>query len=424
MPFDSAKVWVKAGDGGGGVVSFRREKFVPQGGPDGGDGGRGGSVYLRADKGASTLLPFTRRRHVKAQPGAKGEGGNRHGKKGQDVYIAVPPGTLVYDDATGDLLADLNEPGAELMVARGGRGGLGNSHFATSTNQAPRIAQKGEPGEERWIRLELKLIADVGIVGFPNAGKSTLLAAASRAAPKIADYPFTTLEPNLGVVDLGYGPDEQLVLADVPGLIEGAHMGVGLGHSFLRHVERTRVLIHLLDGTGDDPIQAFDAINAELELFDPALRRKPQVVAVNKVDLPEVRARLPDLERALEEHGIAVMPISAATGESVRPLMQRALTLLNEERRRAPETPAPVEQVPVLRPAALERWEVAPEPGGYRVTGRRVERAVAMTDLENPEAVEFLQRILERMGVTAALERAGVKPGDTVRFGKHELEWE
>src|SRR5919199_1108342 len=353
MPFDTAKIWVKAGDGGAGVVSFRREKFVPQGGPDGGDGGRGGSVCLRADKGVSTLLAFTRRRHVKAEPGAKGEGGNRHGKKGQDVYIAVPPGTLVYDDATGDLLADLNEPGAELMVARGGRGGLGNSHFATSTNQAPRIAQKGEPGEERWIRLELKLIADVGIVGFPNAGKSTLLAAVSRAAPKIADYPFTTLEPNLGVVDLGYGPDEQLVLADIPGLIEGAHMGVGLGHSFLRHVERTRVLIHLLDGTGDDPIQAFDAINAELELFDPALRRKPQVVAVNKVDLPEVRARLPELERAFKEHGIAVMAISAATGENVRPLMQRVLTLLNEERRRAPETPPPVEQVPILRPAAL-----------------------------------------------------------------------
>src|SRR5262249_21825042 len=248
-----------------------------------------------------------------------------------------------------------------------------------------------------------------------------------RAAPKIADYPFTTLEPNLGVVDLGYGPDEQLVLADIPGLIEGAHMGVGLGHSFLRHVERTRVLIHLLDGTGDDPLQAFDAINAELELFDAALRRKPQVVAINKIDLPEVRARLPELERALGEHGIAVMPISAATGENVRPLMQRALTLLNEERRRAPETPARVEPVPVLRPrpegTRLERWEVAPEPGGYRVTGRRVERAVAMTDLENPEAVEFLQRILERMGVTAALERAGVKPGDTVRFGKHELEW-
>jgi GTPase len=423
MSFDTAKIWVKAGDGGGGVVSFRREKFVPQGGPDGGDGGRGGTVYLRAEKGVSTLLPFTRRRHVRAESGAKGEGGNRHGKKGQDIYVAVPPGTLIYDDATGDLLADLNEPAAELMVARGGRGGLGNSHFTTSTNQAPRIAQKGEPGEERWIRLELKLIADVGIVGFPNAGKSTLLASASRAAPKIADYPFTTLEPNLGVVDLGYGPDDQIVLADIPGLIEGAHMGVGLGHSFLRHVERTRVLIHLLDGTGDDPIQAFDAINAELELFDPTVRRKPQVVAINKIDLAEVRARLPELERALKEHGIAVMPISAATGAGVRPLMQRALTLLNEERRRAPEILAAVEPVPVLRPAPFERWEVALEPGGYRVTGRRVERAVAMTDLENSEAVEFLQRILERMGVTSALERAGVKPGDTVRFGKHELEW-
>src|SRR5438067_12165734 len=240
MPIDvdEARIWVKAGDGGNGVVSFRREKFVPLGGPDGGNGGRGGSVYLRADAGASTLQPFERRRHVKAPAGAKGQGARRHGKKGEDVHLPVPPGTLVYDDATGELLADLAEPGAEVMVARGGRGGLGNTHFATSTNQAPRIAQKGEPGEERWIRLELKLIADVGIVGFPNAGKSTLLASASRAEPKIADYPFTTLEPNLGVVDLGYGPEDQLVLADIPGLIEGAHMGVGLGHSFLRHVER------------------------------------------------------------------------------------------------------------------------------------------------------------------------------------------
>src|SRR5438132_5235343 len=287
MSFDTAKIWVKAGDGGGGVVSFRREKFVPQGGPDGGDGGRGGSIYLRADKSASTLLPFTRRRHIKAEAGSKGEGGNRHGKKGQDVHIAVPPGTLVYDDATGDRLADLNEPDAEVMVARGGRSGLGNSHFATSTNQAPRIAQKGEPGEERWIRLELKLIADVGIVGFPNAGKSTLLASASRAEPKIADYPFTTLEPNLGVVDVGY---DQFVLADIPGLIEGAHRGIGLGHAFLRHVERTRVLIHLIDGTVGDPVAAFDAINEELELFDAALRRKPQVVAINKIDIAEVRA--------------------------------------------------------------------------------------------------------------------------------------
>lgn len=425
MSFDTAKVWVKAGGGGNGIVSFRREKFVPQGGPDGGDGGRGGSVFLKADKGTSTLLPFNRRRHIRGEPGVRGEGGNRHGKKGLDVHVPVPPGTLVYDDATGDLIADLNEPAAEVMVARGGRGGLGNSHFATSTNQAPRIAQKGEPGEERWLRLELKLIADVGIVGFPNAGKSTLLAAASQATPKVADYPFTTLEPNLGVVDMGYGVDDQFVLADIPGLIEGAHQGIGLGHSFLRHVERTRVLIHLVDGSVEDPLAAFDAINAELELFDVAMRRKPQVLAINKIDIPEVRSRLPDLERAFAAHGIEVMGVSAATRENVRAVLQRAHQLLLAERARAPVelVNGPVPTVPVLRPGAQERFDVVAEPGGYRVTGRRVERTVAMTDLTNEEAVEFLQRVLERMGVSKALERAGVKPGDAVRFGKHELVW-
>jgi GTP-binding protein len=420
VPFDSAKIWVKGGDGGNGVVSFRREKFVPLGGPDGGDGGRGGSVYLRADPGARTLQMFERRRQVKAGPGAKGEGANRHGKKGVDVRLTVPPGTLVYDDATGELLADLAEKDAEVMVARGGRGGLGNSHFATSTNQAPRIAQKGEPGEERWIRLELKLIADVGVVGFPNAGKSTLLAAASRATPKIADYPFTTLEPNLGVVDVGY---DQFVLADIPGLIEGAHRGIGLGHAFLRHVERTRVLIHLVDGGVENPPEVFDAINAELELFDPKLRQKPQVVAINKIDIPEVRARLPELAREFGEHGVEILGISAATGENVADLMKGVLKLLAEERQRAPEVEA-AERVPILRPAALERFEVTEEPGGYRVSGRRVERAVAMTDLENPEAVDFLRRILDRMGVSRALERAGIKPGDAVRFGKHQIHWE
>jgi GTP-binding protein len=423
VPFDTARIWVKGGDGGNGVVSFRREKFVPLGGPDGGDGGRGGSIYLTASRDASTLNLFGRRRHIRADHGMRGDGGKRHGRKGSDVHLTVPPGTLVYDDGTGDLIADLAEPGAEVMVGRGGRGGLGNSHFATSTNQTPRIAQKGEPGEERWLRLELKLIADVGIVGFPNAGKSTLLAAATRAQPKVAEYPFTTLEPNLGVVDLD---EESFVVADIPGLIEGAHQGVGLGHAFLRHVERTRVLIHLVDGAVDDPLHAFDAINAELELFDPALRQKPQVVALNKIDLPDVRARVLSIERRFAAHGVEALAVSAATRENVQVVMQRAMALLRVERKR----PAPAvdvrrpEVVPILRPTAVDSFEVAAEASGFRVTGRRVERAVAMTDLENSEAIEFLQRILERMGVTAALERAGVKPGDAVRFGKHELLWQ
>ena len=418
MAFDTAKIHVKAGDGGAGALSFRREKFVPEGGPDGGDGGRGGSIYMYAEKGASTLYAFQHRKHVRAEPGGKGGGNNRHGKKGADIRLAVPPGTLVYDDGTGELLADLAEPGAEVMIARSGRGGLGNTHFKTSTNQAPRIAQKGEPGEERWIRLELKLIADVGIVGFPNAGKSTLLGQVSRARPKIADYPFTTLEPNLGVVQ-GHG-DDTMVVADIPGLIEGAHQGVGLGHSFLRHVERTRVLIHLVDGGVEDPQATFDAINEELELFDPKLRAKPQVVAINKIDIPEVRERLPSLLTAFGD--LQVLPISAATGEGVPELVYRVMEVLKEERARAPAEEAP-ELIPVLRPAAVDRFDVLREAGGFRVTGRRVERAVAMTDLENEDAVAFLRRVLDRLGVTKELERAGAKPGDTVRFGKEEMEW-
>jgi GTP-binding protein len=418
MAFDTAKLHVKAGDGGAGALSFRREKFVPEGGPDGGDGGRGGSIYMYAEKGASTLYAFQYKKHIRGESGGKGGGNNRHGKKGGDIRLAVPPGTLVYDDGTGELLADLAEPGAEVMVARAGRGGLGNTHFKTSTNQAPRIAQKGEPGEERWIRLELKLIADVGIVGFPNAGKSTLLAQISRARPKIADYPFTTLEPNLGVVQ-GHG-DDTMVVADIPGLIEGAHQGVGLGHSFLRHVERTRVLIHLVDGGVEDPQATFDAINEELELFDPKLRAKPQVVAINKIDIPEVRERLPSLLTAFGD--LQVLPISAATGEGVPELVYRVMEVLKEERARPPAEEAPA-VIPVLRPGAVDRFEVLKEAGAYRVTGRRVERAVAMTDLGNEDAVAFLRRILDRMGVTQALEKAGVKSGDTVRFGKEEMEW-
>ena len=421
MAFDSAKFWVKAGDGGNGVVSFRREKFVQLGGPDGGDGGRGGSVYLVATPGASTLRMFERRRHVRGDAGGNGATKNCHGKKGGDLRLDVPLGTLVTDDATGALLADLAEEGAEVMIARGGKGGLGNSHFATSTNQAPRIAQKGEEAEERWIRLEMKLIADVGVVGFPNAGKSTLLASVSHATPKVADYPFTTLEPNLGVIDVGY---DQFVLADIPGLIEGAHRGVGLGHDFLRHIERTRVLIHLVDGSVDDPLQAFDAINDELELFDPALRQKPQIVTINKIDLEEVQERLPDLIAQFKAHGLTVHAISAATRSGVDELMRAALAMQVEERaRELAETP-PVDRVPVLRPTARETFQVTTEDGVLRVVGKRVERTVAMTDLENPEALVFLRRIFDRIGVTKALVRAGVKPEDEVRIGKHSIEWE
>jgi GTP-binding protein len=419
MAFDTARILVKAGDGGAGAISMRREKFVPQGGPDGGDGGRGGSIYLVAESGSSTLQKFERQRHVRADAGGKGSGGNRHGKKGGDLRLPVPAGTLVYDDATGDLIVDLAATGQETMIGRGGRGGLGNSHFATSTNQAPRMAQKGEPGEERWIRLVLKLIADVGIVGFPNVGKSTLLAAVSRANPKVADYPFTTLEPNLGVVDVGW---EQFVLADIPGLIEGAHRGVGLGHSFLRHVERTRVLIHLLDGSqvDPDPYEAFDLINAELEMFDAALRQKPQIVTINKIDLPEVRDRLPELTQRFADAGVTIRTISAATGEGVSDVMVAALAMRNAVMSEELERDE-IAHVPVLRPAAADIVRIVPDGNAYRITGRRVERAVAMTDLQNDEALAFLWRVFDRIGVRKELEKRAVGADVPLVCGKWQI---
>src|SRR5512142_415147 len=289
MFLDRVKIWVRAGDGGDGAATFRKEAHVPRGGPDGGDGGRGGSIEARVDPGQTTLRDFQHRHHFRATPGGRGERARRHGKAGEDLFLEVPPGTAVYDDGTGELIADLVASGQAALVARGGRGGLGNTHFATSTHQAPKHAQKGEPGEERWLRLELRLIADVGLVGLPNAGKSTLLAALTAARPKIADYPFTTLEPNLGVMELGDDDPRRPTIADVPGLIEGASEGAGLGHAFLRHVERTRILVHVVDGSGRDPAWDYGVIREELRAHDEALLDKPTLVAFNKID--EARAR-------------------------------------------------------------------------------------------------------------------------------------
>src|SRR5579875_2211941 len=303
MFYDHIKIFVKAGNGGAGALHFRREKFVPRGGPDGGDGGRGGSVYVEADPGLNTLYRYAHKRSFSAESGAAGAGNRRHGKAGNNLTLFVPVGTVVRDEESGEILADLDEPGARVMVARGGRGGLGNTHFATATRQAPRVAEKGEPGEERWVLFELKLIADVGIVGLPNAGKSTLLSHISAARPKIADYPFTTLSPNLGVADLDADGERTFVAADIPGLIEGAHSGAGLGHEFLRHVERTRVFVHLLDGsagTPDEILRAFDVINNELELYQEGLSRRPMVVGFNKMDLPDAAEKLPAVRRGLE----------------------------------------------------------------------------------------------------------------------------
>lgn len=415
--FDQVKIYVEAGPGGDGCVSFRREKYVPLGGPNGGNGGRGGDVYLEADPHLNTLISFKGHRHFKAQRGGHGKGKNMQGRKGEDVHLSVPPGTAVRDAETGELLADLTASGQTAVLAHGGRGGLGNAAFASATNQAPRIAERGDPGESRWLILELKLIADVGIVGCPNAGKSTLLAAVSAARPKIADYPFTTLVPNLGMVSID---DRDFVMVDIPGLIEGAHEGAGLGHEFLRHVERTRVLIHLLDGASADPLQDLDDINEELRLFNPSLAGKPQLVVLNKMDLPQARELWPVVEEEVERRGMPVCCISAATGSGVREMLYLALQLLNS----LPEEEAEPEETAIFRPPEDdEGFTISVESDGFRISGKRVERLVGRTDWRYEESIRRLHRALESIGVTEAMEEAGVQKGDTVYIGDAELEW-
>jgi GTP-binding protein len=416
--FDEAKIFVQAGDGGNGCVSFRREKYVPHGGPDGGHGGKGGDVVLVVDPRLNTLLSFRKRVHFRAQHGAHGQGKNKQGKSANDLLIRVPPGTVARDAETGELIADLVAPSARAIVARAGRGGRGNSAFASSTNQAPRWAEKGEPGQARWIKLELKLLADVGIIGLPNAGKSTLLASVTAARPKIADYPFTTLTPNLGVAVVD---GREIVLADIPGLIEGAHAGAGLGDKFLRHIERTRVLVHLLDGALDDPLAAFETINRELAEYDTRLATKPQIVALNKLDLPHARAQWHRVQKAMAQRALDAFAISAATGEGVRELLRAVAVKLAEMPR---ELPAVEEELPVIRPAEDENaFAVSREGHAFRVRGKKVERVVAMTNFDQEEAILRLHRVFNAMGVTTALEKAGVRPGDMVRIGEVELEW-
>jgi len=421
MLFDEAKIYVRSGDGGDGCVSFRREKYVPFGGPDGGNGGNGGDVYLVADRNLNTLVHFKQRVHFKAERGERGRGKNQQGKQGEDQRVRVPPGTVVYDADTGEPLADLVEDGQAVRVAKGGQGGRGNAVFATPTHQAPRLAEHGEPGQERWLRLELKLIADVGLVGMPNAGKSTLLSVVSAARPKIADYPFTTLQPNLGVVQID--TYQAFVLADLPGLIEGASEGVGLGHQFLRHVERTRLLIHLLDGVSVDPLADYETINHELVQYSEMLAAKPQIVALNKIDLPDAQAQWPSVQRVMKERGIEAYAISAVTGQGVKALMQRTLALLST----LPAShPAPTEGA-VFRPAerdASRTFAVEREQSGWRVRGAQVERIAAMTPFVLPEAAARFQRQLQALGITDALKEAGVQPGDIVRIGARELEWQ
>jgi GTP-binding protein len=426
---DRARIWVKAGDGGNGSASFRREKYVPRGGPDGGDGGRGGTVYLRSRPNLTSLLPFQFTTRFKAENGGPGRSQQRHGKNGKDLVVDLPVGTVVWDDESGEILADLTEEDERTPVARGGRGGLGNVHFKTSTRQAPRIAELGEPGEERWLRLELRLIADVGLVGLPNAGKSTLLAASSAAKPKIADYPFTTLEPILGVVQVGGVDGQTFVMADIPGLIGGAAQGAGLGLEFLRHVRRTKVLVHVLDASGGlegrDPIQDFETVNAELQAYEEDLLVKPMLVALNKADIPETQRNLELLTAQLHDRGYTVFPISAVTGEGVQELLQAVAAMLREVQQHEAAIEKPQERRRYTLENVDERaWNVDRlSRHHFAVTGIGIERFTRMTDFSRDEAVERFQRLLESSGISNELERLGVEAGDVVHIADIELVW-
>ncbi len=417
MFIDEAKLYIKSGKGGDGVVHFRQEKYIPRGGPDGGDGGRGGDVILKAHATMNTLNNFQHQHRFIADDGKRGAKSNRTGHSAEDLVILVPTGTVIYNDENGEVIADLVEDNQEITLCKGGRGGRGNARFANSRDQAPRMAEKGEPGQERNIRLELKLIADVGIIGVPNAGKSTLLSSVTKAQPKIADYPFTTIEPNLGVATLD--ENTTLVLADIPGLIEGAHLGIGLGFEFLRHIQRTRVLIHLLDGLAEDPILDFAQINSELSLFDPELTTKPQIVAFTKMDLPDVQVRWKEIEKRLKKKGITAISISAVSGYNLSTLLFKTAEVLRN-------TPVVLREIkiPVYHPRSDPRqYEIKRMGNGWRVTGESIQRAAAMTYWENDASKRRFQRILEAIGIDAELRKAGIKDGDMVFIGEYELEW-
>jgi GTP-binding protein len=418
MFVDHAKIYVRGGDGGNGIVAFRREKYVPLGGPSGGDGGRGGSVIFIADEGLTTLMDFKYRHHFKAVRGAHGQGKNMHGAGGQDLLVKVPVGTVIKDDDNGRVIADLTEHGQEAVVARGGRGGRGNARFATATNKAPSVSENGEPGEEKWIRMELKLLADVGLVGFPNAGKSTLIARISAARPKIADYPFTTLVPNLGVVITKN--KESFVVADIPGLIAGAHQGSGLGHEFLRHIERTRVLIFVLDTAqteGRDVLQDYQVLREELELYRPDLKERPYLIAANKMDVPEAQE---NYERLQAEFGDRVYAISAVSGLGVEALVEETFRLLQA----LPRDMLISGEEPVVRRFEEEEpFIIANVNGVFEVRGKRIEKLMAMTNFNTDEGLQRFQKIIEKMGLEEALREKGVKAGDTVRIADLEFEY-
>lgn len=419
---DVAKIHIKAGDGGNGAVTFHREKYIAAGGPGGGDGGRGGNVIFVADKGVNTLIDFRYKKKYAAEPGGNGKDERRNGKNGADLIIKVPVGTIVRDTESGLAVCDLKEEGQEFVIAKGGSGGWGNSHFATATRQTPKFAKSGTLGDERDVTLELKLIADVGLLGFPNVGKSTFLSVVSDARPKIANYHFTTLEPNLGVVNLGDGGG--FVIADIPGIIEGAHEGVGLGHEFLRHVERTRLLLHFVDVSGIEgrnPLEDFDTINSELKMYSEKLAQKPQVVVANKADIPQFEENFEAFKTELENRGYKVFKISAATKQGVREVLNYTLEMLSE----LPEEEIDESEfidIDMLK-TKEEEMKVEVVDGIFYVTGERVRRIAGSTNFDDYESMQYFQRALIKCGAIKMLENAGVKEGDTVDIYGFEFDF-
>lgn len=420
---DYVRIHAEAGKGGNGAIAFRREKYVAAGGPDGGDGGKGGDVYFKVDKDANTLIEFRYKKKFKAENGENGEGGHRFGKSGEDLYIPVPIGTVIKDTATDEVLADLSEPGQVALILKGGRGGKGNSHFATSTRQAPRFAQDGEPGEEKELTLELKLLADVGLIGFPNVGKSTFLSVVTSATPKIANYHFTTIEPNLGVVKSKYG--DSFVIADIPGIIEGASEGIGLGIQFLRHIERTRLLLHFIDVSGIEgrnPVEDYYKVNEELKKYSEKLSKRTQIIVANKIDSMQDSSLYEELEKVAKEHKQKIFKISGATGEGVEELMNYVSKTLKTLPKENLVEIKEKEKVYTLKDE--EDFTITKEKGAYVVKGEKVDSIMRKVNIGDYESLFYLHRKLDEIGLNQALKKQGIKDGDIVKIGEYEMEWE
>lgn len=421
MFIDRARIFVQSGKGGDGMSSFRREKFVPKGGPDGGDGGHGGNVVLVADRNVNTLVDFRFRRLFKAKPGGKGQGANCYGRNAEDLLITVPLGTIVKDEESDQIIADLSHDGQQAIVAKGGRGGRGNWHFRSSSNRTPTFAERGEPGEERWLRLELKVLADIGLLGYPSVGKSSILRKVSAAQPEVAAYHFTTLNPILGVVDLS--DHRSFVMADIPGLIEGASEGVGLGHDFLRHIERTKILVHVLDVSGmegRDPIEDYEKINEELRKYSEKLSRKKQIIAANKIDMLGDSDNLERLKAYMDERGQEVYPICAMTGEGLEVLLERLWDLLETY----VEEPEEIAEEVVYKAQDKPDFEVKrADDGAFVITGPRIENLVAMTNFDDDQSLRRFQRIWRYMELDKLLKEKGIHDGNTVRICEMEFEY-